>query len=100
MTSPLLPITIAIAAWLVIGVLGLIRPRDLRIVRVLFSIGVVVAVVLAMAAFNALSRPPEASVLPLGLPELPFHLRVDALSAIFLILLGSATAAISMFSSG
>jgi hypothetical protein len=28
-------------------------------------------------------------VLPLGLPDLPFHLRLDALSAFFLLLLGS-----------
>jgi len=28
-------------------------------------------------------------VLPLGLPDLPFHLRLDALSAFFLLLLGA-----------
>jgi formate hydrogenlyase subunit 3/multisubunit Na+/H+ antiporter MnhD subunit len=39
-------------------------------------------------------------VLPLGLPDLPFHLRLDALSASFLVLLGSASAAISLYSSG
>ena len=39
-------------------------------------------------------------MLPLGLPDLPFHLRLDALSASFLVLLGSASAAISLYSSG
>jgi hypothetical protein len=29
-------------------------------------------------------------VLPLGLPDLPFHLRLDSLSAFFLLLLGAA----------
>ena len=39
-------------------------------------------------------------MLPLGLPDLPFHLRVDSLSAFFLLLLGATSAAISLFSSG
>jgi formate hydrogenlyase subunit 3/multisubunit Na+/H+ antiporter MnhD subunit len=39
-------------------------------------------------------------VLPLGLPDLPFHLRLDALSAFFLVLLGGASAGISVFSAG
>jgi formate hydrogenlyase subunit 3/multisubunit Na+/H+ antiporter MnhD subunit len=39
-------------------------------------------------------------VLPLGLPDLPFHLRLDALSAFFLVLLGGAAAGISVFSAG
>ena len=39
-------------------------------------------------------------MLPLGLPDLPFHLRLDALSAFFLLLLGARGAAISLFSAG
>ncbi len=39
-------------------------------------------------------------MLPLGLPDLPFHLRLDSLSAFFLLLLGATSAAISLFSSG
>ena len=99
-TSPLGLVTAAIAAWVIIGAAGLLRPRDLRIVRVLFPIGSVVGLALAAIALAALRAPPAAMVLPLGLPDLPFHLRIDALSAFFLILLGSASAAISMFSSG
>ena len=40
----------------------------------------------------AIGAPPSTTVLPLGLPDLPFHLRVDALSAFFLLLLGAAGA--------
>ncbi|HET6802281.1 MAG: hydrogenase 4 subunit B [Betaproteobacteria bacterium] len=98
--SPLALITAAIAAWLAIGVAGILKPRSLRVVRVLFPIGAAVAVFLAIFAFAALRSAPEARVLPLGLPDLPFHLRVDALSAFFLLLLGGASAAISLFSSG
>ena len=43
---------------------------------------------------------PETAVLPLGLPGLPFHLRLDPLSAFFLLVLGSASAGVSAFASG
>ena len=39
-------------------------------------------------------------MLPLGLPDLPFHLRLDALSGFFLLLLGAAGAGISIFAAG
>jgi formate hydrogenlyase subunit 3/multisubunit Na+/H+ antiporter MnhD subunit len=42
----------------------------------------------------------QTIVLPLGLPDLPFHLRLDALSAFFLFVLGAAAAGISVFSAG
>src|SRR5204863_3109393 len=91
----------AIAAWLAIGAAGLLRPRDLRFVsRVLFPAGAAIAVALAVVAGFALGRPPQSTVLPLGLPDLPFHLRIDSLSAFFLVLLGATSAAISLFSSG
>ena len=44
--------------------------------------------------------PPQTLVLPLGLPDLPFHLRLDALSAFFLLLLGAVAAAVSLYSAG
>jgi hydrogenase-4 component B len=98
--TPLTEVTLAIAAWLVIGTLGLCKLRELRFVRALFTAGAVAGVALAVVAFAALADPTETAVMPLGLPDLPFHLRLDALSAFFLILLGSAGAAISLFSSG
>jgi formate hydrogenlyase subunit 3/multisubunit Na+/H+ antiporter MnhD subunit len=100
LASPLFATVVAIAAWLVIGALGLVRPRKLRIVRVLFPVGAAVGVALAAIALVALAGPPESAILPLGLPDLPFHLRLDALSAFFLVLLGGVTAAISLFSAG
>ncbi|MDH5246910.1 MAG: hydrogenase 4 subunit B, partial [Betaproteobacteria bacterium] len=100
-TTPLSLVIAAIAAWLAIGALGLARPRDLRFIsRTLFPVGAAVALALAIAAGYAIDVPPASMVLPLGLPDLPFHLRLDALSAVFLLLLGSATVAISLFSAG
>jgi formate hydrogenlyase subunit 3/multisubunit Na+/H+ antiporter MnhD subunit len=99
--TPLSFVIAAIVAWLVVGALGLARPHGLRLIsRVLFPAGALVGVAVAFAAGYAIALPSSAVVLPLGLPDLPFHLRLDALSAFFLMLLGSASAAISLFSAG
>jgi len=94
-------IVAAIAAWLTIGVLGLVSVRDTsRIIRLLFIVGTGVALVLAVVAFTAMGQVAQSIVLPLGLPDLPFHLRLDSLSAFFLLLLGATAAGISIFSAG
>jgi formate hydrogenlyase subunit 3/multisubunit Na+/H+ antiporter MnhD subunit len=91
----------AIGTWLLIGALGLARPRHLGFVsRVLFPLGAAVGLALAIVGFAGIASPPRTLVLPLGLPDLPFHLRLDALSSLFLLLLGAAGAAISVFSIG
>jgi hydrogenase-4 component B len=90
-----------IVAWVFTGVLGVVRPRHFVFVsRVLFPIGAAIALALAVTAFLAIGAGSQAVVLPLGLPDLPFHLRLDALSAFFLLLLGVVSAAISVFSVG
>jgi hydrogenase-4 component B len=87
--SGALPLVIvAIIAWIGIGALGL------------FPAGAVVGVALAALGLGGLGSAPQSMVLPLGLPDLPFHLRFDALSAFFLLLLGSVGAAVSVFSAG
>ena len=101
MTSTLPLVVAAIVAWLAIGALGLVRPRSIRYVgRLLFPVGAAVALALAALAVRAIGEPAQTIILPLGLPGLPFHLRLDALSAFFLLLLGAAAAGISMFSAG
>ena len=87
--------------WVAIGVAGMIRARNILFVgRVLFPAGALGCIALAGIALLALLQPPQAVVLPLGLPDLPFHLRLDALSSFFLLLLGSAGAGISVFAAG
>ena len=99
--TPLSFVIAAIVAWLVMGGVGLARPHDLRLIgRVLFPAGALVGLAIAVAGGYAIALPSSAVVLPLGLPDLPFHLRLDALSAFFLLLLGGAGAAISLFSAG
>ena len=51
-------------------------------------------------AFAALGNVAEVAVLPIGLPGLPFHLRMDALSAFFLVAIGATSAGTSIFSAG
>ena len=68
--------------------------------RLFFSLSALGAVALTGAGFVGLGSWPESLVLPLGLPDLPFHLRLDSLSAFFLLLLGAAATGVSLFSAG
>ncbi|HVY64092.1 MAG TPA: hydrogenase 4 subunit B [Gammaproteobacteria bacterium] len=90
-----------LGAWSLIGVAGLVRPGSVFVVgRVLFPLGALVGVALAVVALTSITQPPDALVLPIGLPDLPFHLRRDPLSDVFLFLLGAASAGISVFGAG
>ncbi|MEK7361947.1 MAG: hydrogenase 4 subunit B [Pseudomonadota bacterium] len=87
--------------WLALGLAGVFFPRNLHLVsRMLFPAGALGALALAVAALDALGGNVQSLVLPLGLPDLPFHLRLDPLSAFFLLLLGAVTAGISVFAAG
>ena len=91
----------AVALLLTVGAAGIVRPHSFFVVaRVLFPLGAAFSLLIAVAALAALFSVPQVAVLPLGLPGLPFHLRLDALSAFFLFLFGGATAGISIFASG
>ncbi|WP_426663857.1 hydrogenase 4 subunit B [Rhodanobacter aciditrophus] len=92
-----------VAAWLLVGGLGLVRPTGVGwVARVLFPLGALVGLGVAAAGVAALmpTFATQQVVLPLGLPDLPFHVRLDALSGFFLVLLGTAGAGISIFSAG
>jgi formate hydrogenlyase subunit 3/multisubunit Na+/H+ antiporter MnhD subunit len=99
--APLPLLVSLLALWVAIGFLGLLRPASLRLVaHVLFPCGALVGVALAATAAFSIATPTEQWVLPFGLPELPVHLRRDALSSVFLFLLGGAAAGISLFAAG
>ncbi|MBI4937339.1 MAG: hydrogenase 4 subunit B [Nitrosomonadales bacterium] len=85
--------------WLVLGMAGLVLQNSRLIARIIFPLGALGSLALAGAALAGLDETSTA-ILPLGLPDLPFHLRMDALSAFFLLLLGSASIGISVFSAG
>jgi hydrogenase-4 component B len=99
--SPLCVALALITAWALIGLMGLLYPSGVRFVtRVLFPIGAAVGLALALVAAASLSSSPQSLTLPIGLPDLPFHVRLDPLAGVFLFLLGAASAGVSIFASG
>ena len=97
-----LPVDVAlgvVVAWLMLGVAGLLLRNTKIITQFIFPAGALCSLVLAFAGLGGLSET-SVAILPLGLPDLPFHLRMDSLSSFFMILLGSASIGISLFSAG
>lgn len=94
-------VLLVIAIWLGISVAGVVALRQFGFVaRVLFPLGGMCCLVLAWAALQMFGSTPETAVLPLGLPQLPFHLRLDSLAAFFLLVIGAVGAGISIFAAG
>ncbi len=92
-----------VTAWIVLGFAGFLRPHSIRFVaRLLFPAGALLCLGVAIlaAVFLGSGQVPQVVVLPLGLPDLPFHIRLDVLSGFFLLLLGVAGAGISTFAAG
>jgi len=99
--SPLAACLALLASWIVIGAAGLLRPGSVSYVgRLLFPLGAIVGAVLALVAAASLGLPAEQATLLIGLPDLPFHVRLDPLSRVFLVLLGGASAGVSIFAAG
>jgi len=92
---------VLILAWLLIGLAGVWALRRFELVsQVLFPLGGAVGVALSGLAAVALFAPPQGAVLASGLPTLPFHLRLDALSAFFLMVIGATAGGVSAFAAG
>ena len=99
----MLPIDVALGVvvyWLLLGLAGLLMQNSRAITQIVFPAGALGALVLAAAAVSSLGGAVNVAVLPLGLPDLPFHLRLDSLSAFFMLLLGATTVGISLYSAG
>jgi formate hydrogenlyase subunit 3/multisubunit Na+/H+ antiporter MnhD subunit len=89
------------AAWIAVGCWGLAAPHSHAFAaRLLYPAGAALGLILAAVGGWALFEPASVRVLPLGLPDLPFHARLDALSAFFLLLLGGVAAGVSVFAAG
>jgi hydrogenase-4 component B len=92
---------VVMAGWLLVGVAGVFALRRLSLVaHGLFPVGGLLGLALFGLGLIALTDTPEVAVLPIGLPSLPFHLRLDSLSAYFLMVIGAASAGISAFAAG
>ncbi|MBU1237701.1 MAG: hydrogenase 4 subunit B [Gammaproteobacteria bacterium] len=92
---------IAACAWLAIGLAGMLAPRRLEFIsKTLFPFGSVVSFIVGVTALFFLGDEPQATVLAIGLPTLPFHLRLDNLAAVFVLLLGFVSFGISVYAAG
>ena len=92
---------VVVAGWVLVGMAGVFALRRFVLVaQVLFPIGGLLGLALFGLALGALGATHEVAVLPIGLPGLPFHLRLDSLSAYFLMVIGGAGAGISVFAAG
>ncbi len=92
---------VVVLGWLAVGAAGVFALRRFRLVaRVLFPAGGLLGLVLFGIALAALFERPQTAVLPIGLPGLPFHLRLDALSAFFLLVISAAATGVSAFAAG
>ena len=100
-SSPLTGALTASVSWLAIAVLSLVPVSDGFFARRLaFPLGALGGLVLAIFGLNAVWSASEQLTLPLGLPDLPFHLRIDPLAGFFLLLLGAVSAGISFYAGG
>ncbi|SOE91906.1 hypothetical protein SAMN05414139_04592 [Burkholderia sp. D7] len=94
-------VLLVVAGWLIVGVLGLANLRRTRVVaHGLFPVGAVFGLLLCVLGVTGVFAGPQEAILPLGLPNLPFHLRLDGLSAYFLAVLGVVSTGVSAFSAG
>jgi len=94
-------VLVVVCAWLLIAILGVLALKRFRlVVTVLFPVSGAMSLLLLGLALSAAVNRPEVAVLPIGLPQLPFHLRLDSLSAFFLMVIGGVSAGVSLFSAG
>jgi hydrogenase-4 component B len=100
-SSPLSGALLASVAWLVIAVLSLVPLSGAFFARRLaFPLGVLAALALSVFGVQAIWSGAQQATLPLGLPDLPFHLRLDPLAGFFLMLLGGVSTGISFYAGG
>jgi formate hydrogenlyase subunit 3/multisubunit Na+/H+ antiporter MnhD subunit len=101
--APLLPVQLAwggVLFWLCLGFSALFLQRTRALLGLILPLGALGALFMAGVGLAGLSGATSAILLPIGLPELPFHLRLDALSGFFLTLLGGAAFGITIYASG
>lgn len=99
--SPIDATLVLAGVWLLLGVAGLTAARNTAFVaRIVFPLGALVSLMMLGNAIAGIVAPVGARELLLGLPDMPFHVRQDALSCVFLALLGGGSFGISLFASG
>ena len=87
--------------WLALGFGALLLQGSPRLLGgLVFPLGALGALGIAGVGLASMIMPASTAILPIGLPDLPFHLRLDALSAFFMLLLGGAAFGVTVYASG
>jgi formate hydrogenlyase subunit 3/multisubunit Na+/H+ antiporter MnhD subunit len=94
-----------LCGWLAIGLGGALWPSRSGGTRMLFPLGALLGLAIAATALHALAAmqagaPAWRLELALGLPNRPTHLALDALSSVYLVVLGGVAAGVSLYGAG
>ncbi|MEW5787228.1 MAG: hydrogenase 4 subunit B [Pseudomonadota bacterium] len=89
-----------VLCWIGLGFAALFLQKSRGLLSLVFPLGTLVALAMAGLGLAGLLLPASAVVLPIGLPDLPMHLRLDALSGFFLVLLGGAAFGVTLYAWG
>ncbi|HVI88702.1 MAG TPA: hydrogenase 4 subunit B [Dongiaceae bacterium] len=89
-----------VAAFLLVAVLAVVLAKSTRASRIVYGATLLISVVAVSAAGVQLAASPWEMTLPLGLPWIGAHLRVDSLSAFFLAVVNLGGAAASLYALG
>ena len=98
-----LPVQLAwggVLFWLALGFAALFLQRARGLLGLILPLGALGALFMAGVGLAGLLGSASSIILPIGLPDLPFHLRLDALSAFFLVLLGGAAFGVTVYAVG
>jgi formate hydrogenlyase subunit 3/multisubunit Na+/H+ antiporter MnhD subunit len=100
-----MPVEIALVAILVllaVAVLGIATHRKAAGRQLVYGLASLASIVLLAVGLAMLlgARPTSATVLPLGLPWLGAHFRIDMLAALFLVIVNLGAAAASIYAIG
>lgn len=89
-----------VAALLLVAVLAVILTRSANASRIVYGATLLISVVAVSVAAVQIAANPWEMTLPLGLPWIGAHLRIDALSAFFLAVVNLGGAAASLYALG
>ena len=99
--SPLGGALVLALLWFAIAAASLVPAGNAAFARrFAFPLGAFASLGLAALGLEAVWMPAQTLTLPLGLPDLPFHLRDDPLAGFFLMLLGAVSGGISVYAGG
>lgn len=102
MPSPLELACLSVVIFLVTGTVALaLSPRQNLLVSISFALSSVASLIGAASGFLAVQRGTvDTLTLPIGLPDLPFYLRLDPLSGFFIAVVSLLGLFVSIYSTG